>query len=98
MRGSVRTAWTKAGGVKSALGYPTSDEKALTKGGWGQSFQKGAIVGSSKTGTHTMTSTVYKAWSKSGREKGKLGFPLSDSAKTQRFQGCQLWCVIVDDC
>jgi uncharacterized protein with LGFP repeats len=81
-----------AGGYESGpLGYPTSDEIALS-GGSAQLFQGGTLYWSPDTGAHAVGGGIGSAWAAQGWENGRLGYPTSDEIPlrggvAQLFQG-----------
>lgn len=77
--GGIRTAYSKQRSERGALGYPTSDERAL-RGGSYQSFQGGLIYYSRSGGAHIVrpSSSIGKMWKQSGSEGGALGYPKSN--------------------
>lgn len=90
--GAIRAKWVAAGSEKGRLGYPTSSQIALTKGGVYQKFQGGAIYWTAATGAHISVGGIRSAWSLQGYEKGPLGYPTTDEVKVasgymQGFQG-----------
>ncbi|WP_426707173.1 hypothetical protein ACEN2D_06955 [Corynebacterium auriscanis] len=75
-------AWARTGWERGALGYPTTDEFALSDGiGRKQSFSKGHIYGS-LAGLGTIKGAIYDKWVSMGAEKGVLGYPVTDEITT----------------
>ena len=54
--GAIYDRYSQLGGVRSTLGYPTSNEVAVT-GGRASTFQHGTLTWNAKTGTVTVTYT-----------------------------------------
>lgn len=52
-QGAIRTAWAKTGYETGTLGYPTTDEYAVS-GGIAQTFQKGSVTINTATGLATV--------------------------------------------
>ncbi|MBG6223697.1 uncharacterized protein with LGFP repeats/GH25 family lysozyme M1 (1,4-beta-N-acetylmuramidase) [Arthrobacter sp. CAN_A2] len=82
--GSIRTAYRSAGAENSALGYPLAKETCgLRDGGCYQSFQRGEILWSSKTGARiTANGPIRTTYRQSGAENGTLGYPTNNQACT----------------
>lgn len=79
IQGAIRDKWRAMGAEKSALGFPTSDEK-ITPDGKGRynTFQNGSIYWSPTTGAHPVNGPILDQWSQDGYESGKWGYPVSD--------------------
>lgn len=82
-------------GGPAVLGYPTGARTSgLTDSGWLQLFQKGAMVDSASTSTHSVHGYRWTMWVDSGRETGPLRYPVAEVEQLpdgwiQRFQkGC----------
>ena len=59
-----------------ALGYPKGARTSgLIDGGWIQLFQKGAMVDSASTSTHSVHGYRWSMWRDSGRENGAAAVP-----------------------
>jgi uncharacterized protein with LGFP repeats len=84
-------------GGPTLLGYPKGAlVRGLTDGGWIQLFQKGCMVDSASTATHSVHNYAWSAWVATGRETGLLGFPTAERVtlargSTQSFQRGGLW-------
>ena len=96
MNGGIRNAWAKTGYQNGKLGAPNDSIQSYGKSSW-QSYQKGFIVGSEKTGFYESRGPIRDAWAKTGYQNGKLGLPTSNivynaSAKThtQTYEGGQI--------
>ncbi|MHA7209507.1 GH25 family lysozyme [Arthrobacter sp. MDT1-65] len=87
--GPLAQAWGQAGWEKGTLGYPTSNEICgLTGGGCYQNFQNGQIHRSDTTNPYATTGTIARVWAGSGWEKGKLGYPTSNTICGLVGNGC----------
>src|SRR5699024_793378 len=63
VEGAILKAYRDAGAENSELGYPTSDEIALTDGGAFSRFQGGAVYWSPDTGAHVVRrGPVFEGW------------------------------------
>ena len=84
-------------GGPTVLGYPKGAlVRGLTDGGWIQLFQKGCMVDSASTATHSVHNYAWSAWVATGRETGPLGFPTAERVtlargSTQSFQRGGVW-------
>ena len=92
VHGAIGAKYKDMGGAESALGFPTSGENAV-KGGFFQTFEKGSIYWSPKTGAHyILKSKIMDRWGKAGWEQGEFGWPTSDYSEiaagglSQEFQ------------
>ncbi len=87
--GPLAQAWGQAGWEKGTLGYPTSNEICgLTNGGCYQNFQNGQIHRSATTSPYATTGAIARVWAGSGWEKGKLGYPTSNTICGLVGNGC----------
>ena len=93
-KGGIGFTWDAAGGPRSGLGYPISDEiGGLTRGGAKQIFQGGEVVWSPTAGARIVIGGIRTAWVGQGSEGGPLGYPTSgeyaagSGAVAQNFQG-----------
>ena len=84
VEGAILRAYREAGAENSELGYPTTDEIALsTRGGAFSRFQGGAIYWSPGTGAHVVPrGPVFDAWGTVDYERGRLGYPTSGLRNT----------------
>lgn len=80
VRSAIRDAWEITGWEKGSLGYPTSDQQSASDGqGTFNTFEKGAIYNSPKSGAHAVYGRIYDKWRElGGLEKSNLGYPTSD--------------------
>ena len=81
VRGLILGRYTTLQGVKSFLGWPTSDELAIFKSKEGRqnSFEKGVILWSPATGAHAVPMAILKTYEANGGAIGKLGFPTGEA-------------------
>ena len=91
VQGDIGELWYRMGGTNSLLGYPVSDELALTGGALSR-FQGGFIYWSPTTGAHWVTGDILREYGDLTWERGVLGYPTSDEIKLiggalSRFQG-----------
>lgn len=70
-------AWKNSGFKNGSLGNPTSGISSDSKMSW-QSFEKGFIVGSDKTGYYPSTGKSRTVWAENGYQNGYLGRPKSN--------------------
>lgn len=77
VEGKILETYREAGAENSELGYPTTDEIALsTRRGALSRFQGGAIYWSPRTGAHVVPrGPVFDAWGTVDYERGRLGYP-----------------------
>lgn len=92
VHGAIGAKYKDMGGAESALGFPTSGENAVN-GGFFQTFEKGSIYWSPKTGAHyILKSKIMDRWGQAGWEQGEFGWPTSDYSEiaaggvSQEFQ------------
>ncbi|MEO5769295.1 MAG: hypothetical protein ABIS92_13165 [Polyangia bacterium] len=75
--GSIEDKWIQLGGLKGALGAPTSNEAATFDGaGRAQSFANGVVSWHPKTGANAIWGAIGKRWLAIGREN--FGYPITD--------------------
>ena len=88
VKGEILKTYREAGAENSALGYPATDEIALsTRGGAFNRFQGGSIYWSKGTGAHVVPrGPILEAWGEQGYETGRLGYPTSDVRTTRDGQ------------
>jgi aldose sugar dehydrogenase len=98
VHGAIRQAWAGMGWERSALGYPTTDERGTPDGvGRFNHFQRGSIYWTPGTGAHEVRGDIRDAWARSGWERGQLGYPVSDEqpvaggARSDFQRGSILW-------
>ncbi len=94
---ALLAAWRAAGGAASTLGSFTSGMLALADGvGRGVLCARGALVWHPSRGAVALLGSLYHTWSRTGAERGPLGYPLGAertvtegawSARLQRFEG-----------
>ncbi len=77
--GAILAKYRAAGGPKSLLSYPTTDETRTADGvGRYNKFTWGSIYWSPKTGAHIVSLLYLTVWASLGAEHGWLGYPTSD--------------------
>ncbi|NLT53178.1 MAG: prolyl oligopeptidase family serine peptidase [Actinomycetales bacterium] len=88
VKGSILKTYREAGAENSALGYPVTDEIALsTRNGAFSRFQGGSIYWSKDTGAHVVPrGPILEAWGEQGYETGRLGYPTSPVRTTRDGQ------------
>lgn len=91
VRGALLDKYAALRWEQGILGYPTSDEYALTDG-YSSVFQYGQIHWSAATGAHVTTGAIQDRWAASGWQNGDLGYPTTDEQQiptgaVQQFQG-----------
>ncbi|SDO32735.1 N-acetylmuramoyl-L-alanine amidase [Geodermatophilus sp. DSM 45219] len=81
LSGRVYEAWAASGWERSSLGLPVSDT-ATTPDGRAQyaHFQQGSIYSTGASGAHVLPAEVVAVWSRTGWERGPLGYPTSSAA------------------
>ena len=94
VQGAVLERWQTAGREAGALGYPTSDNRALA-GGEVSTFQHGSVYWSSRTGARIVQGGMATAYAALGGPRSPLGFPTgeerpSGGAVVQDFTGGRL--------
>jgi uncharacterized protein with LGFP repeats len=75
--GAIFDKWSTMGGSRSAVGNPTTDEKAGAKGGRYNEFQNGYIYWHPNIGAKAVYGEIGKKWNQIGRENA-FGYPLTD--------------------
>ncbi|UVE94301.1 alpha/beta hydrolase-fold protein [Dietzia sp. B32] len=88
VEGAILQTYREAGAENSELGYPTTDEIALsTRRGAFNRFQGGAIYWSPRTGAHVVPrGPVFDAWGTVDYERGRLGYPTGPLRNTRDGQ------------
>jgi uncharacterized protein with LGFP repeats len=89
--GEILAKYAAAKYEQGLLGFPVSNGRTLSDG-VSQSFERGQVHWSEATGAHITAGGVQSYWSRSGWEKGSLGYPAGDELKvhggaSQSFQG-----------
>ncbi|WP_369257518.1 L,D-transpeptidase family protein, partial [Geodermatophilus amargosae] len=83
VRMAIADAWYRDGGQASALGLPAGPERPVGDGvGAFQEFERGAVYWSPSTGAHSVVAGIFQSWNAQGRQRGALGYPVSDEAGT----------------
>ncbi len=86
VRGAIRARWSALGWERSALGYPTTGENALSGGAYNH-FQGGSIYWSPSTGAQNVQGAIRQKWADYGWETGRLGYPTTSDAPTAQNNG-----------
>ncbi|MBG6216622.1 uncharacterized protein with LGFP repeats [Arthrobacter sp. CAN_A6] len=88
--GGIRLAYRAAGAENGILGYPTNTEICgIRDGGCYQSFQRGEILWSPKTGpVITRNGGIRNTYRTQGAENGALGYPTNTEICGIRDGGC----------
>ncbi len=81
VRGAILGKWAALGYENSVLGFPTTNEGPVTKGGIGQQFLNGSIYFSPRTGAHEVHGSIRQKWISLGWEAGYLGLPTTDEIR-----------------
>ncbi|CAM5676489.1 hypothetical protein SSPIM334S_07201 [Streptomyces spiroverticillatus] len=80
--------WRALRAERGTLGYPVSDPRkevnSLGVQGSCQTFQRGVICWSPKTGAHAVQPPLLGHWQARGGVKGALGFPTGDVHRISR--------------
>ncbi|WP_176451753.1 CHAP domain-containing protein [Enemella dayhoffiae] len=91
--GAIGERWAALGRQDGLLGFPRSDEFCgLRDSGCGQSFDRGLIYWSPKSGAWPVHGEILKDYARTGWENGPLGYPTSNEYNQggryilQRFQ------------
>ncbi|MBF0359722.1 MAG: hypothetical protein HQK49_01865 [Oligoflexia bacterium] len=88
VHGDIFLKWKKLGGVKSFLGWPTTNETSTPdKIGRYNHFQNGSIYWHPCAGAFEVHGLIRDLWAKGGWEKGYLGYPLSDESVAPDTKG-----------
>jgi len=96
MNSNLRTAYVKAGGPSSSMGWPVNGINcALRDGGCVESFQNGHLYVTPAHGARFVPTAVAAAWRTRGWENGTLGYPTGDAVSisengggvSQEFEG-----------
>lgn len=76
--GGIGGAYVAAAGPGGYLGFPTSDEGAIIRGGRVSDFERGKIYWTTRSGAHAVRGAILEQWAKDGYERGRLGYPIGD--------------------
>ena len=85
--GAIVVKWRDLGYEQGSLGYPTSDEYAISGGGRRSNFQKGVIVFYPQAGAHALVGAIGAKYKSLGDPGGYLGALLSE--ETQGLNGAR---------
>ncbi|MGY1731907.1 hypothetical protein ACI798_10310 [Geodermatophilus sp. SYSU D01045] len=92
VKNAVADSWYAAGGQASLLGLPTGAERAVGDGrGATQDFEGGTVAWSGATGAHWVVNGIARSWWATGRERGRLGYPVTDEVATVDRSGAFTW-------
>ncbi len=97
VKGRIGAAYLAAGGTKSTLGTPTSEEYTIQDGIIAQNFSEGRMYYTPRTGAHGVRDHLYPTYRVLGRSTSVLGLPTSGQITTsygilQRFEhGSMTW-------
>jgi uncharacterized protein with LGFP repeats len=76
--GKIGEKWNQQG-RENGLGYPLTSEKTAANGGRFNEFEGGKyIYWHPSTGAFLVYGDIAKKWNEMGRERGRLGYPISD--------------------
>jgi uncharacterized protein with LGFP repeats len=85
---AIDDKYAALGGSGGPLGQSTSTEQATPDGrGRRRDFQQGWIYWSPETGAHAVYGTIGQKWNALGRERGFLGYPVTDETGTPDRHG-----------
>ena len=73
-KGGIRERWGLLGYQTGIMGYPISAENWDGRGLW-QSYQNGAIIGTTKTGFWESMGPIRDRWGETGYQNGFMGYP-----------------------
>lgn len=96
VHGVIRAKWEQLSWERGLLGYPVSDEVAVT-GGRASQFQGGNVYWSESTGAHEVHGAILGRYLQLGGTGSRLGLPTSDeytisTGRRSDFQhGAILW-------
>ncbi|RBY87714.1 hypothetical protein [Blastococcus sp. TF02A-30] len=83
VHGAVLGAWAALGRERSDVGFPVTDELGVADGlGRHNDFQRGTITFTPATGAHEVRGAIWGTWSRLGRERSALGYPLTNELGT----------------
>jgi uncharacterized protein with LGFP repeats len=85
--GAIYDRWQAMGGMKSAIGAPTSPEASGAGSTRYVLFDKGAVYWSPESGAQPMMGAIYDAWATLGYERGALGLPTSGELQEPEWIG-----------
>lgn len=97
--GKIGEKWNQLG-RENGVGYPSTDELPAANGGRYNEFEGGSkyIYWHPNTGAHIVYGDIARSWNQLGRERGRLGYPISDEEavgtagqRVSRFQGGEVY-------
>jgi hypothetical protein len=88
VHGLIREKWKSLSWERGFLGYPLTDEMTCPdKVGRFNHFQGGSIYWTPSTGARVVRGPIRDKWESIGWERGPLGYPITDEAKTADGKG-----------
>jgi uncharacterized protein with LGFP repeats len=88
VHGGIRLKWAGLGGVRSFLGFPTTDETGTPDGrGRYNHFEGGSIYWTPENGAHEVHGLIREKWASMGFERSRMGYPVSDEQSTPDGRG-----------
>jgi LGFP repeat len=75
--GAISARWAAMRDGRGVLGCPITDEQDASQYGRHSDFQYGFIYWTGKTGAHEVYGDIGKKWAEMGREKSRLGDPIT---------------------
>lgn len=95
--GPVAQKHAELGGEGGLLGAPKGDEQAAANDGRFREYAGGVVYWSPETGAHEVHGAILQLWTELGRERGFLGYPVTNELATadgvgrfSDFQGGQI--------
>ena len=80
--GWMRQAYLGVGGGPASIGFPRASQTTVA-GGLAQTFERGSIYISGRTGAHPVGGRIDPAYVAAGGPAGALGFPVAEEASWQ---------------
>lgn len=87
VHGAIGASYRSRGAETSVLRFPLTDELPSARGGAHNIFQGGAIHWSPSIGARATGGSIDVRWAETGRERGILGYPLTDETPTPTRPG-----------
>jgi len=78
VHGDIRSNWAALGYENSGLGFPKTNEMALPGGAAYNAFENGLSYYAPGLGAHEVRGAIGGAYDRLGRERGRLGFPVTN--------------------
>lgn len=82
VHGAIRSNWGSLGYENSGLGFPISNESPLPGGAAFNIFENGLCYYAPGLGAHEVRGAISGAYTRLGRENGRLGFPVGNELGT----------------